>query len=79
MLSDLELLNSAEKDLEWFQENSEKIRDEFARKIIAIKDKKVIASAEDINELLQILKAKKVDSSEVLTEAIVPKGEITIL
>ncbi|MBM3234158.1 hypothetical protein FJZ19_03615 [Candidatus Pacearchaeota archaeon] len=79
MVSDLELLNSSEESLKWFQENSIKIREEFANKIIAIKNKEIVASAKNINELLIFLKEKNIDESEVLIEFIVPKNEIVIL
>ena len=79
MLSDLELLNVSEDNLEWFQANSLSIRERFAEKIIAIKDRKIVASAGSINDLLEILKSENIDESEVLIEFVVPKNEIIIL
>jgi len=79
MLSDLELLNHSEENLKWFQENFSKIQEEFAGKIIAIKDKKIITSAINGKELLNLLKEKRIDDSEVIIEQIRPKGEIQIL
>ena len=79
MLSDLELLNSSEENLNWFQENSDKIREEYANKIIAIKDKKIISSKSDLKELRRDLKIKKIDETEVLIEVISPPNEINIL
>jgi len=79
MASDLELLDSSERDLEWFQQNSLDIREKFANKIVAIKDKEVIADARNINDLILILKEKGIDETEVLIEFIVPKNEIVIL
>ena len=73
MLTDLELLEISEENLEWFQENSKEIQEQFTNKIIAIKDKRIIASAENINELLKLLKEKNIDSSEVLIEPIFSK------
>ena len=55
MLSDLEMLQSSEEDLEWFNENSQQIREKFAKQIIAIKDKKIIANAKNNKELLRKL------------------------
>ena len=79
MLTDLELLEISEENLEWFQENSKEIQEQFTNKIIAIKDKRIIASAENINELLKLLKEKNIDSSEVLIEPIFSKKEIIVL
>lgn len=79
MMSDLELLDSSEKDLEWFQQSSLDIRKRFANRIVAIKNKEVIANARNINELLVILKERGIDDTEVLIEFIIPKNEIVIL
>ncbi len=79
MLSDLELLQSSERDLRWFNANSDMIREKFVGKIVAIKDGCVVESAGNINELLEVLKKKGIDQSEVLIEAISPANEITIL
>ena len=79
MLSDLELLQSSERDLKWFNVNSDMIREKFVGKIIAIKDGRVVESAGNINELLEVLKKEGIDQSEVLIEAISPANEITIL
>lgn len=79
MVSDLDLLNSSEGNLVWFQENFAKLQEEFGGKIIAIKDRKVIASAKNGKELLEVLEKKNIDDSEVIIENIYPRGEITIL
>ncbi len=79
MLSDIELLNLAEENLKWFIANSSNIRDRFPNKLIAIKDKTIVASSENADELLKILKEKGIDDSEVLIEPISPKNEVTVL
>lgn len=79
MLSDLEMLQSSEEDLEWFNKNSQQIREKFAKQIIAIKDKKIIANAKNNKELLKKLEEEKIDDSEVLIEVISSPNEITIL
>jgi len=79
MTSDLELLNSSEENLKWFQENSDKIREKYQRKIVAIKDKKVVASAANSTQLLDLLKKNGIDDSEVLIEVVSSKDEIIIL
>jgi len=79
MASDLELLDSSEKDLEWFQQNSLELRKRFANRIVAIKHKEIVADARNISELLGILKEKGIDETEVLIDFIIPKNEIVIL
>lgn len=79
MLTDMELLDSGQENLKWFQDNSEQIQLEYARKLIAIKGKKIVASAKNIGELLELLRSKEIEQSEVLIEYIPPRGEITIL
>jgi len=78
MKANLELLQEAEGNLEWFQENFEIIQEQFEKQIIAIKDKRVIASARNIEELLKILEEKEIDQSEVLIENMPAKNEIVI-
>ena len=79
MLSDTELLDLAEENLKWFIANSSNIRDKFSNKLIAIKDKTIVASSENTDELLNILKEKGIDDSEVLIEVIPSRNEVTIL
>ncbi len=78
MLSDLDLLNSAEESLKWFIANSSKIKNKYPNKLIAIKDKTIVASSGNTEELLKTLKEKGIDDSEVLIEVIPSKDEITI-
>ena len=79
MLTDVQLLDLSEENLLWFSENSAKIRKDFEGKVVAIRDKKIIASANNTVVLLNILKEMKIDDSEVLIERILSKNEIRIL
>lgn len=79
MLTDIDLLNLAEENLVWFSQNSGKIREKFGGKVIAIKDKNIIASSDNTKELLNSLEKMKVDDSEVLIERVPLKDEIVIL
>lgn len=78
MISNLQLLKESEENIIWFQENLDYIREEFFNKIIAIKNKSIIASADNINELMRKLEENNIDPSEVLIESIYQKDEITI-
>ena len=79
MTSNLELLGNAEQDLDWYSYNYESLEEEFPNKIIAIKERSVVASANNIKKLLEELKIKGIDESEVLIEVVYPKNEIIIL
>lgn len=79
VLTNLELLSSSEEDLEWFSENFSEIQEKFSNKLIAIKDKKIVASAKTSEELLNLLKKDGIDESEVLIEVVNPNNEIIIL
>ena len=52
---------------------------DVVKKIVAIKDGRIVESAGNINELLKVLKKEGINQSEVLIEAISPANEITIL
>lgn len=79
MLSDLELLNSAEESLKWFHDNFSELQEKYAGKQIAIKEKAIVAFADSGKKLLDVLKDKKIDDSEVIIEIVNPKDEIIIL
>jgi hypothetical protein len=78
MKTDLEMLEETEQNLIWFAANSGKIREEFGGKVVAIKDKKIVASADSGIKLLDELKKQNIDRYEVIVEKIYPKGEIHI-
>ena len=75
MLSDLEFLNKAEENLEWFHNNFLELREKYAGKQIAIKDKTIVAVAQNGKKLLESLKNKNIEDSEVIIERIIPKNE----
>ncbi len=79
MMTNLELLTSSEESLEWFQENFLEIKEKYQNKMIAIKNKQIVAIASNTKDLLKILKEKGINESEVLIESIIPKNEIVIL
>lgn len=79
MISDMDLLNISEDNLNWFRDNYEYIQNNFERKIIAVNDNKIIAYAENLKILLEMLKSMEIDSSEVLIESIPSKKEIIVL
>lgn len=78
MLSDLDLLKIAEEDLKWFHSNFSKIQEKYENKLIAIKNKQIVGSADNTDSLLNLLKERGMNDSEVLIEAIPLKNQITI-
>jgi len=70
MNAELELLNSVESDLEWFQYNYENLKKKFCDRFIAIKKKKVIDVDEDLKTLIKKLKDKGEDTTKVLIKFI---------
>ena len=72
-------LNKSEENLEWLHSNYSQVQNQFVNKIVAIKDKKIVAAAQTTEELLKNLKNEGINESEVLIEVISPKDEIVIL
>ena len=79
MMSDIELLNESEENLEWFQSNFSEIGKKFLNRFIAIKDKEIVADSDNLDNLLKLLKERKIDDSETLIEAITSKKSIVVL
>lgn len=72
----IEKLDETEKDYQWFIKNKKELRKKFVNKFIAISDKKVIASSEDVNMLIKELKEKKVE--DAIIEFIEPENVVII-
>ncbi len=79
VLSDLALLTESMEDLEWFQKYAKDICREHEGEMIAIKNKKVVAFGPSIKILLNKLKDKGIEESEVIIEKIPEKDEIIVL
>lgn len=65
-----ERLNKFKKDVEWFNSNYEALKQEHVGEYVAIKNGKVVAFHKDINELMQKLKKKHIESAFTLKEFI---------
>lgn len=79
MPSDLEMLNSSEDNLVWFQDNSDIIKENYPPKIIAILDRKIVAVADNVDELRKKLNEERINESLVLIEIISKPNEIVVL
>ncbi len=74
MKTDLELLKESESDLEWYRDNSNQILKNFEGELIAIKNRKILAHAPNMEVLLSKIKEKNESVEEVLIEYIYPKN-----
>ena len=61
----IQMLKSGQEDLEWFDSNLNVILKDFNNMFIAFMHKKVIDSDQDLNKLIEKLKEKDVDTSNV--------------
>lgn len=73
------LLETFEKNWNWFSDHYDQLEKKYADKVLAIKDQKVIAVSGKIEDLLAELEAKKEDISSVYIGTIPPKGIAFIL
>lgn len=56
--------------MEWFNENYEKLKTEFADKWVAVNGHKVLEVKDDLHELMAVVKAKYKNSECLLIERI---------
>jgi intergrase/recombinase len=76
---EIEILNAGIEDAKYVDEHFEKFSREHEGKIIAVKNKRIIASADTIEELIEKVKAKKSDPRTVYVTSFPPKGLIFVL
>lgn len=78
MVSDLMLLNKAHSDMEWFRENVKDIRDKYQGNFVAVKNKRIVAVANNPHVLLNRVKKLRVKEVEVIIQFIPHKNQIVI-
>ncbi|MCK4395275.1 MAG: hypothetical protein KAW56_14235 [Candidatus Marinimicrobia bacterium] len=78
MMSDLKLLNNSISDLHWLQKHSKEITKRHEGEFVAVKNKKIIASAPNNEILVRRLKEKKVNITTVIIQFIPQKKQIVI-
>ena len=77
---ELQILKNFERDSEWFHGNINLIRkDGFTGKFVAIKNKSVISSGNDVNSLIGFLEEKGENPSYIFIEFVHPEGFTLIL
>lgn len=73
------VLETFEENWNWFTDHYGELEKKYANKVVAIKNRKVIAVSEKIEDLLEQLKIKNEDISSVYMGSIPPKGMAFIL
>jgi hypothetical protein len=77
---ELTLLKNFEQDSEWFHNNNKEIiKRGFVNKFVAVKDKKIISSGKNLDELIKILEEKGENPSYIFIEFVYPEGFTLIL
>lgn len=71
-------LQRIEKDSQWFAENTKSIQKKFEEEFIAIKDGKVIEDDKNFNKLLNKLKERGEDPSEIMIKFIHSKSKVIL-
>lgn len=79
MENEVLLLVNSMKDLEWLQGNSAEIRKKYEGKIVAIKDRAIVAIAQNSKILLNNLEKNGINPAEVIIERIPEENELIIL
>lgn len=67
-ISELELLNRAEQELDWFEANFDRLIEKYDGKFVAISGGGIIASSGTIDGLIAALKKAGVDPASVITQ-----------
>jgi hypothetical protein len=80
MEQELKLLKRFEEDSEWFHNNIDKLRREnFTGKFVAIKNKKPIASDNNLDVMIESIAKKGENPSYLFIEFVYPEGTILLL
>lgn len=73
------LLQEFEENEKWFSEHYDELRGNYADMMLAIKDKKIVSTSLEMEELFKDLNSKNVDVNSVYIVAIPPQGIAFIL
>jgi len=78
MPSDMVLLKEAFSDMEWFRENIKLLRRQYEGVFVAIKDKSIVAFSRNTHDLLNKVKDRNINETEVIIQFIPHKNQIII-
>lgn len=76
---ELIILSKFEEDSKWFFENIGVLREKFEKKFVAVKDKEVIVSGNNLDNVINALKRENINPALTVIEFIHEKGHILIL
>ena len=79
MNQELQMLERAYIDNEWFQKNYEKLKADFKNEFVAVKDKQIIVHNKKFDAVIKILEEKGEDPAIILIEFVTEKGIEIIL
>ena len=68
LAGEMRKLRKFDKDLDWFLENSEKLKKEYKGEYVAVKEQKIVDHDKDAKILLKRMKGKYGDISSLVVE-----------
>ena len=79
MNKELEVLEEIEKNIKFFNEKYNEIREKYRGKWIVIKNREIKLVGNNLDEIYEIIEKKKIDIDGALIEYIPEKEEVWIL
>ena len=79
METELVMLEKMEANGDWLDENYEEVSKEFLNEFVAIKDAKIVAHGKRLDVLLENLRSRSIDLSDILIEFIAGRDFKVIL
>ena len=64
----IQMLLSGQDDLNWFDSNLDTLKNKYNNKFIAFHDKKIIEFDSNLDNLMDNLKSKKIDTSNIFVK-----------
>lgn len=65
---ELNMLNAGNNDLQWFQQNYKRIKEEHADEFVAVSNREIVSTGKTLDSLLIKLEKQGIDSGNVLIE-----------
>lgn len=70
METELVMLEKMEANGDWLEQNYEEVSKEFLNEFVAIRDAEIVAHSKRLDVLLENLKSRSIDLSDILVEFI---------
>lgn len=77
-MDNIQILLRSSEDLKWLNQNYLDVENEFRNKVVAILNKKIIASGDKLGQVINKLERKGINSKEILIKTIFPKEAVLI-